>query len=175
MTGYSWDNNGDDEETPLVRRLRQEIENRDKRLSDLDKTVNELQGKVRSQSVADVLREIGAKPGLAKFVPSGVETTRDAIGAWLKDNEELFGPVAPKTDESKVDEVEPQAPANPLAPAATPAQVEAFQRMSNSDNNTSTLPDIETSQQAQLAAMAQAAGGDVDKYLSYLRGDIKLT
>lgn len=175
MSENSWDPEND---TPLVKRLRAEIETRDKRLNELDKTVNELTGKVRTQTVSDVLREIGAKPALSKFLPPGLETTKEAVAAWLKENEELFGPVGASADGQSNEQAaqEPQVqPTATLAPAATPAQVAAFQRMSNSDNNTTTLLDVETANTAQLGAMAQAANGDFDKYLAYLRGEIKLS
>lgn len=176
MSGYQWDDQNANEDTPLVKQLRDLIKQRDDALKSRDDEITKLSGKVRTQSVTDILRGIGAKPGLAKFVPEKVEISEDNIKAWLKENEDIFGPygeVKSGDDQSK-GEPSPQNQNQPTGPGVTPETVAAFGRMQNADNGGSTLPDIEQSQQAQLAAMAQAANGDPDKYLAFLRGDLKL-
>lgn len=166
---YNWNT---EDETPLVKRLREEIEKRDKRMKELDETVNKLTGQVRTQSLSDILREVGAKPGLAKFVPLGLESTKEAVTAWLKENEELFGVAQKPADGQEVQRE--QAPSTPQAPQASAEQIAAFQRMGNSDNNTTAAPDLEQTQVAQLAAMRDAAGGNFDMFLAHLRGEKKL-
>lgn len=175
MTGFTWDNDND-EDTPLVKRLRDEIEKRDKRLQDLDKTVNELTSKVRTQSVSDILRDLGAKPGLAKFAPSTLETSRESVEAWLKENEDLFGPVSAKVDAPSGEQTQaPPAPPQPATTGPTPEQIAALTRMQNADNTSNTLPDIEQAHIAQLTAMRDASNGNADEFLAFLRGEKKMT
>jgi hypothetical protein len=47
--------------------------------------------------------------------------------------------------------------------------------MGNADTNTVQTSDLEQAQIAQLASMANAAGGDFDAYVAFLRGERKLT
>jgi len=174
MSNFTWDQPDDSEETPLIKQLRAEIKRRDDRLKEQDETLKTLTGKVRTQSVADVLRELGAKPGLAKFAPESLETSREAVTSWLKDNEDLFGPVGQSDATAAVTEPQTPVSALPTTPVATPEQQAAFARMANADNGSSSLPDIESAQIAQLTAMADAAQGNPDRYFEYLRGDLKL-
>jgi len=51
----------------------------------------ELEGKVRTTTVADVLKQRGVRPGIAKYVQVDGDVTTEAVDAWLKENAEDFG------------------------------------------------------------------------------------
>src|ERR1044072_1127019 len=84
-----WDDQ-DENASDLVKRLRQEIKDRDKRLSDFDATLAErdrelekLRPQVRLTSVRDVLGDLKVNPKVAKLIPSDVEPTKESVSAWL--------------------------------------------------------------------------------------------
>ena len=79
--------------------LRETVNKLEKRLKELEKdlqTKDEELGKERKtnrqRSVADVLKDKGANPALARYVLQDVEDpTPESVASWLTENGELFG------------------------------------------------------------------------------------
>lgn len=74
----------------LVRDLRKQLKAASKERDDAIAERDGLKGTVRERTVADVLTAKGVRPGIAKYVPSDVQSEEDVLG-WLKDNAEDFG------------------------------------------------------------------------------------
>lgn len=82
-----------DEDTPLVKQLRERGDKAEKRVKELEDKLNELSGQVKKSTVADVLKAKGVNPALSRFILNDIEgdATPEAVEAWIKDNGELFG------------------------------------------------------------------------------------
>jgi hypothetical protein len=173
MSDYNWDDESlEPDDNNLVKRLRAEIEKRDKALKQRDEEFGKLQGEVRRQSVGNLLREMGVKPKVANLIPSDVEPTADAVKAWVTEYEDIFGSVQ---EGSSAKETNPAPdPEEPKAPPSIPSeQVEAWTRLQSQDASAgSTIPTGDDAQLQWLARAAKAADGDADRYFDILRGEL---
>lgn len=105
ITRYMSEIDAELEETPLVKRLRKEIAERDKALKARDEELEALRTKERTGTITSFLQGKGANPAIAKFIGSDIEATPEALEKWYSENASLFG--APTPDEGKVVEEEP--------------------------------------------------------------------
>jgi len=76
-------------ESEGVKSLRKALEKREAEMAEKDKQLAELLKRDRSRTIAEKLAALGAKPGLAEFVPESVEV--DSLGQWLTEKADLFG------------------------------------------------------------------------------------
>lgn len=102
----------DDTEESNPGDLRKALEKANREKADLLAKLKDAEAKARRADITEVLQGLGLKPKVAKLIPSDVEPTKDAIEAWVKDYEDVFG--ALKTDASApaattVDSGEPEA------------------------------------------------------------------
>ena len=75
-------------------------EERKARAADLER-LTELEKKDKARSFESLLQEAGAKPKAARYLQmEGVEPTKEAVTAWLKDNEEFLAPSTQTTTET---------------------------------------------------------------------------
>lgn len=106
------DDDFDGNESDLVKQLRKQLRDKDKRLSEIETQFTELRNSARRDSLSKVLQAHGAKPGLARFFPADSDPTEENVLAWLKEEGDLFGwtpPAAEQPQESApVDEAEAQ-------------------------------------------------------------------
>ena len=146
------------QDSDLVKRLRKEIQERDKKLGDLDKELGSLKKAERSRTVETVLSEKGIPAKVAKLVPSDVEPTAEAVEKWLGEYGDIFGiQTAPEVEEP------------PAAPAAVPAQdwttlarvnmsasqgVPPADRMSEAINRLKTMPEADFMAEIEAAQAA---------------------
>lgn len=73
-------------------------------LAEREKSLAELNGKVKVTGVSEILKARGANPALAKYaLKDDVEPSEEAVDAWLSENGSLFG-YQPKTAEVSTDE-----------------------------------------------------------------------
>ena len=163
---YSWDDNDD---TPLVKRLRDEISKRDKALAERDKEVEKLAGQVRSQSVRDILRDMDVPPKVAALIPATVEPTPESVTKWVEEYRDVLGigkeKSAGNAEKQEEKPVEPPAKAN-----VSPEEVDAYRRMQNADSTGgTTTPELEQQMLSQLQAAAAAATSS-DDYFAILQG-----
>lgn len=77
--------------------------------TELKDRLAKLEAKERAGTIAEVLREKGANPKLAKYVTRDIEgdVTADAVAKWLEDEGELFG-YQPGGSDDEDDEVAEQ-------------------------------------------------------------------
>lgn len=170
MSGYNYDDeDGQFGDSDLVKRLRKEIEKRDQLLASKDQEFNELRGEVRRQSVTSILRDLGVKTKVANLVPADVEPTADAVGAWVKDWEDVFGSARSEAPQQTEPIEENQPPSEPNVSADVQA---AWNRMQTGEASAGvSVPTGDDAQLEFLARAAKAAGGDADKYFAFLRGE----
>lgn len=158
----------DPENTPLVKRLREEISRRDKALADRDKELQSLSGKVRSQSVRDILREMKVPTKVAGLIPSDVEPTEDNIKKWVNDYRDVLGFSQSGTGEPENPaETQVEVTGKPTVPED---QQDAYRRLEAAESTGGTTgPDAEQQMMSRLQAAA-AAAKTADDYFDILQG-----
>lgn len=82
-----------DEENDLVKRLRKEIDDRDKALKQRDAELAGYRSKEGQRTIAETLQARGANPALARFALTdlGDNISAETVGQWLDENGPLFG------------------------------------------------------------------------------------
>jgi hypothetical protein len=92
-----WDDEEDndfesfDADTDLVKKLRKALKAEQKRNKELESTLGDLTKSQKERILKDALASRGVNPKIAQFVPSDIEASEDAIGAWLDSNGDVFG------------------------------------------------------------------------------------
>ena len=92
-----WDDEEDNEfdsfdaDTDLVKKLRKALKAEQKRNKELETTMGDLTKSQKERILKDVLASRGVNPKIAQFIPSDIEASEDAIGAWLDSNGDVFG------------------------------------------------------------------------------------
>lgn len=133
--------------TPLVKNLRKQLNNATKAAKDLEERAVKAEKQVRARTVADVLKEKGANPGLARYVLADVEDpTAESVNSWLTTNGDLFG-------------YKPPAPAAgdiasmlglPAGSELPPDLKQAYEKFTNAGQGTQ-RPNAQSSEAAALA------------------------
>lgn len=94
----------DREDSDLVKRLRKEIEDRDKALKQRDQELGDLRRKDSQRTVADTFSARGVNPRYARFALADLdEVTDESVAGWIEANADLIGVQAPPPVESAVD------------------------------------------------------------------------
>jgi hypothetical protein len=173
-----WDD--DDNNTPLVKQLRDQIDERNKRLKDLDATIAEqkkeldsLRPQLRLTTVKDLLADLKVNPKVAKLIPAEVEPTKEAISGWLGEYGDVLG-VKQETEQAAPET--PEVTGKPVdgVPAVAPDLAAQWERMQSQDSAAgATTPDKEAKDLAQLTAAYKAAldGGGSDAFFAMLNGE----
>lgn len=92
-----WDDEDDNEfdsfdaDTDLVKKLRKALKAEQKRNKELESTLGDLTKSQKERILKDALASRGVNPKIAQFIPSDIEASEDAIGAWLDSNGDVFG------------------------------------------------------------------------------------
>lgn len=79
----------EDQDTPLVKKLRDELKSRDKLIEGLTTKVGEFESAMRKQTLAQVIESKGLNPKIAGIVPKDLQD--DALDEWLTEYAEVFG------------------------------------------------------------------------------------
>jgi len=117
---YDEDEN-EDFDTPLVKKLRAQLKEQSKALAERDTQLAELAGKERKRNVADILAANNLNPKIAAFIPADIAPDAESISAWVNEYGDVFG-------------VQPQQPAEQAQQiAAQQAQADSFNRMAAVD------------------------------------------
>lgn len=127
-----------DEENDLVKRLRKEIEDRDKALKQRDQEIAAYRSKEGQRTVAETFQARGVNPALARFALSdlGDNLSEESVVKWIDENGSLFGvQAAPPAQEQQLQEqADPyrrmaavEQAAQPGIPGDAYARVEAAQ------------------------------------------------
>lgn len=104
MGDFNWndddDDQGDGNETPLMKDLRKQLEAAKQANKDMQKQMAEVQAKARSTDIRVLLSELGVKNAkVGKFIPDDVDATKEGLTGWLKENGDVFGIDLDKKDE----------------------------------------------------------------------------
>lgn len=94
--------------------LRAQLEAALAELKTAKETLGQTQAQIRTVNLEAVLKAKGVeRPGIAKWYPSGADTSKDAIEKWLAENAEDFG-IQLKTDgEQPAEQAAPVVPDRP--------------------------------------------------------------
>jgi hypothetical protein len=93
-TNYEYDDEDDDfgnEPQDVVKQLRKVNRTLEKRLKELEVEATTLKTQTRQRTVKDVLSAKGINPKVAAFIPQDIDTTEEAVSAWLNEYGDVFG------------------------------------------------------------------------------------
>ena len=93
-TNYEYDDEDDDfgnEPQDVVKQLRKVNRTLEKRLKELETEATTLKTQTRQRTVKDVLSAKGINPKVAAFIPQDIDTTEEAVSAWLTEYGDVFG------------------------------------------------------------------------------------
>ena len=93
-TNYEYDDEDDDfgnEPQDVVKQLRKVNRTLEKRLKELEVEASTLKTQTRQRTVKDVLSAKGINPKVAAFIPQDIDTTEEAVSAWLNEYGDVFG------------------------------------------------------------------------------------
>lgn len=137
----------EEEDSPLVRSLRKQLRNEQKRLKEYDSKLQEFEKTQKERIIKDVLTARGVNPEIAEFIPADIEASQDAVSAWLDKKGTLFGIQ------------------KPVEPAVNPNDIAAMQKMN------SVLDGAETPTSANTLEGRIASANSEEELLSILRGE----
>lgn len=80
----------DDADTPLIKKLRKQIEEQGETLKTLKEENSQLKGYERQRTVSTVLEKQGFNAKIAAFIPSDLEPTEEALTTWLNEYGDVF-------------------------------------------------------------------------------------
>lgn len=101
---YEYEDQEEVDGTDLVKKLRKAERLKEKRIKELESELSEIQTARRSDVINSVLSEKGVNTKIAKFIPSDVEPTPDALNSWLEQNADVFGIQFEKEPEQSEDQ-----------------------------------------------------------------------
>jgi hypothetical protein len=160
---------------PALRKYVKSLEAAKKKLeqenASLRETTSELQGTVRSRSVADVLQAKGVSPKVAKFIPADVEPDEASVSRWLAENKDVFNIQVSDTGQADTSDAGSQSQGAPAPQQASggfdPEMIKALQAVlgvgdsggqvipANAPDGLEAILGSATSQEELLAGMAQ--------------------
>ena len=71
-------------DTDLVKKLRKALKVEQKRAKELESTLGELSKSQRERVLKDVLTSKGVNMKVAKFIPTDIDASEEAINTWLE-------------------------------------------------------------------------------------------
>jgi hypothetical protein len=102
-----------DSDTDLVRKLRKDLKQAQKRNKELEGSLGELSKSQRERIIKDAFASKGVNPKIASFIPNDIDASEEAIAAWLDNYADVFGI---KTEEKQ---------------AVSQQDIQSMQRMNN--------------------------------------------
>ena len=78
-------------DTDLVRKLRKDLKQAQKRNRELEGSLGELSKSQRERIIKDAFASKGVNPKIASFVPQDIDASEEAIAAWLDNYADVFG------------------------------------------------------------------------------------
>ena len=78
-------------ESDLLKQLRKELKNKSKMLSEMEGQLSSIKTEQRQNVIKSVLESKGVSPKIAKFIPSDIEASPEAVDNWIADNADVFG------------------------------------------------------------------------------------
>lgn len=78
-------------DTDLVRKLRKDLKQAQRRNKELEGSLGELSKSQRERIIKDAFASKGVNPKIASFIPQDIDASEEAVIAWLDSNAEVFG------------------------------------------------------------------------------------
>lgn len=125
----------DDEDSDLVKRLRKEIDDRDKALKERDQELTGYRTKETQRTIAETFQARGVNPALARFALADLQDdiSPEKVVAWIDENGSLFGVQAAPQGEQQAPQADPyrrmaavEQGAQPGIPLSDLAQVQGM-------------------------------------------------
>ena len=149
-TNYQFDDEDDiDTSTDVVSQLRKVNRALEKRAKELEQELSGLKTQTRQRTVKDVLQAKGLNPKIAVFIPQDVDTSEEAITAWVDEYGDVFGVQPAQTNE---------------APTQKGPDLSAQHRMNNVVS-TGSMPNLDEDMFAKVAGVKSKE--DLDALLGY--------
>lgn len=100
-TNYQFDDEDDiDTSTDVVSQLRKVNRALEKRAKELEQELSGIKIQTRQRTVKDVLQAKGLNPKISAFIPQDVDTSEEAIAAWVDEYGDVFGVQPAQTNET---------------------------------------------------------------------------
>ena len=80
-----------DSDTDLVRKLRKDLKQAQKRNKELEGSLGELSKAQRERIIKDAFASKGVNPKIASFVPQDIDASEEAVTQWLENYADVFG------------------------------------------------------------------------------------
>ena len=80
-----------DSDTDLVRKLRKDLKQAQKRNKELEGSLGELSKAQRERIIKDAFAYKVVNPKIASFIPNDIDASEEAISAWLDNYADVFG------------------------------------------------------------------------------------
>lgn len=135
-----------DSDTDLVRKLRKDLKQAQKRNKELEGSLGELSKAQRERIIKDAFASKGVNPKIASFVPQDIDASEEAVTQWLEQYADVFS--------IKLEEKQ----------AMKQADIESMQRMNNA------LTGAEAPGASDDLANRIASASSEDEILSILSG-----
>jgi hypothetical protein len=149
-TNYQFDDEDDiDTSTDVVSQLRKVNRALEKRAKELEQELSGLKTQTRQRTVKDVLQAKGLNPKISAFIPQDIETSEEAIAAWVTEYGDVFGVQPVQTNDT---------------PTQKSPDVSAQNRMNNVIA-TGSMPDIDEDMFAKVAGVKTKE--DLDALLGF--------
>ena len=96
----NWETEEDDDDdftpsfesdTDLVRKLRKDLKQAQKRNKELEGSLGELSKSQRERIIKDAFASKGVNPKIASFVPQDIDASEEAVTQWLDNYADVFG------------------------------------------------------------------------------------
>ena len=96
----NWETEEDDDDdftpsfesdTDLVRKLRKDLKQAQKRNKELEGSLGELSKAQRERIIKDAFASKGVNPKIASFVPQDIDASEEAVSQWLENYADVFG------------------------------------------------------------------------------------
>lgn len=126
-TNYEYDDEDDDfgnEPQDVVKQLRKVNRTLEKRLKELETEATTLKTQTRQRTVKDVLSAKGINPKVAAFIPQDIDTTEEAVSAWLTEYGDVFGVQTPEETQAKTATTDAQRRIQNVMESGTPPGVD---------------------------------------------------
>jgi hypothetical protein len=148
-TNYQFDDEDDDTSTDVVSQLRKVNRALEKRTKELEQELGGLKSQTRQRTVKDVLQAKGLNPKISAFIPQDIDTSEEAISAWVDEYGDVFGVQPAQTNE---------------APVQKGPDLSAQHRMNNVVS-TGSMPDIDDDMFAKVTGVKSKE--DLDALLGF--------
>jgi len=92
-------------DSDLVKRLRKEIDKRDKTIKEQEEELTGFYNSTWEDSIVEALQEMGVDAKVARFVPDNIESVEE-LEEWVSENADVFGIVPAEEGQVQYDDID---------------------------------------------------------------------